>query len=176
MGRRRGLWPAVLVGLLSGVGAAWALPPLQAVHATAGVGMRVWWRPGSLLVAASGEPGAPFTYPLEINKKGTLPATLSGWTPLGETCAPRPEASMELDGETATAKVIGTPDRPALALVRGLRRVAAGPLGQAAEVCALFLGEADAIPGPELLVLWRIGEGPSQLRGLTVMRVPDTAR
>lgn len=176
MGRRWGLRALTLGCALLGAGAARALPPLEPVHATAGVGMRVWWRPGALMVAASGEPGAPFTYPLEINKKGTLPPTLSGWSPLGETCAPRPEAAIELDGEPAVAKVIGTPERPGLALTRGRRRVAAGPLGQAAEICALFLGEADGIPGPELMVLWRIGEGPSQLRGLTVMRVPDTAR
>ena len=161
------LWPPV---------AAHALPPLETVQATAGVGLRVWWRQGALMVAASGEAGAPFSYPLQPTKKGELPATLSGWSPLGETCALRPEATIELDGELATARVVGTADRPVLALVRGRRRVAAGALGQAAEICALFLGEADSIPGPELLVLWRIGEGAAQLRGLTIMRVPDTAR
>ncbi|MBL8617651.1 MAG: hypothetical protein JNM72_18735 [Deltaproteobacteria bacterium] len=155
---------------------AQALPPLEVLHSTAAEELHVWWRAGELMVAQSKAPGSPARWPLDPGRAGQLPAVLVGWTPVGQTCGAPPEARATLDGAPAVARVEGSAELPVITLSRDGARVAQGALGQPATVCAMALVEADAVPGPELLVLWRL-DGPSRpLRGLTVMRVPQTAR
>lgn len=155
---------------------AWALPPLEVLHTTAAEELHVWWRAGELMVAQSKAPGSAARWPLDPGRSGQLPEVLVGWTPIGQTCGAPPEARATLDGEPAVARVEGSAELPIITLSRAGARVAQGALGQPASVCAMALVEADGIPGPELLVLWRL-DGPSRpLRGLTVMRVPQTAR
>jgi len=166
---------AAALGCLWG-GPAWALPPLEVLHTTAAEELHVWWRAGELMVAQSKAPGSAVRWPLDPGRSGQLPAVLVGWTPFGQTCSTPPEARTTLDGAPAVARVEGSAELPVITLSRDGTRVAQGPLGQPATVCALTLVEADAVPGPELLVLWRM-DGPARtLRGLTVMRVPQTAR
>lgn len=152
------------------------LPPLVFVTDTAEPGLRAWWREGELLVAPTAASGRPGMRPLVGASPVPVPADLAAWTPLGLTCSSHPKSQFTLDGRAALLTVSGAWDKPMLELTVEDRMVAAAPLGRPASVCGVHVGQADSLPGPEVMVSWRFGEGANQLYGLSVFRVPETAR
>lgn len=153
-----------------------ATPPLVLAADVADAGLRVWWRVGDLLIGPpSGDP-RPGMRPLIGPAEVAIPVDLAGWSALGETCAATLSVTFPLDGEPATATAEGTWELPVIRLRSRGRVIAEAPLGRPGRVCEIAVGEADAVPGLEVLVTWRLGGGSSELRGLNIYRIPDTAR
>ena len=152
-----------------------AAPPLVVSVDEAETGLRAWWRDGELIVApAEGDP-RPAVRPLRSPVPVALPPDRSGWIDLLTGCSEGPPtAAMPVGDATAIAQA--TKDAATgtvrLTVRLGPRLVAEGALGRPAEPCSLHLGQADALPGYELMLGWRTEMG---LRGLTVFRVPETA-
>jgi len=152
-----------------------AAPPLVVSVDEAEAGLRAWWRDGELLVApAEGDP-RPAVRPLHSHVPVALPPDRSGWVDLLAACSEGPPtAAMPVGDATATAhaRKDSTTGVVQLTVRLGERLVAEGTLGRPAEPCSLHLGQADALPGYELMLGWRTAAG---LRGLTVFRIPETA-
>lgn len=155
-----------------------AAPPLLVAADLGEPGMKVWWRSGDLLTGSPAAAGRPGLRPLTTDGPITLPDDLSGWTPVGEDCAEPPTATGTIDKTEVRVSVIADPTAHQIVrLTAGEHILAENTLGRPATVCSVTLAEADALPGPEILVSWRVGEGtPAAIRGLTVFRVPETAR
>jgi hypothetical protein len=153
--------------------AARAAPPLVHAHdVVAQQGLEAWWRPGDLLLVATGPSGREAWRPLADDPSPhPAPPALPGWTRVGAACAPAPTAAFTLAGKPARAWISGPPAAPEVRVERDGVPVAAATLGQPASVCALHVGEADAVPGLEIVVTWTVGG----LQGLTVLRVPEVA-
>lgn len=154
-----------------------AAPPLVLAADVAETGLRAWWRPGELLVGQPAQPGQPGLRPLVSLTPMVLPQDLAEWATLGETCVTRPESSADLDGQRVQARVTTSGEGPVIQVVAGEKVLAENALGRPARICEVLLAEADALPGPEVLVAWRLElQTGDELRGLTVYRVPETAR
>jgi len=156
---------------------ALAAPPLMPAADVAEPGLQAWWKQGELLLGHPEQEGRPGLKPLVNLNPVVLPEDLAGWVRLGESCVPRPESSREVEGERLTASVTASTEGPVVQVLSGERVVAQNALGRPAQVCEVLLAEADAIPGPEVIVAWRMElAGQADLRGITVFRVPETAR
>lgn len=153
-----------------------ATPPLVLAADVAETGLRVWWRPGDLLIGPPAGDPRPGMRPLCGPAEVAIPTEISGWTALGATCPGVLAHTFNLDGEPATATPEGTWEAPVIRLRSKGRVIAEAPLGRPGRVCEIAVGEADAVPGLEVMVTWRLGEGASELRGLNIYRIPDTAR
>lgn len=152
-----------------------AAPPLVVSVDEAEAGLRAWWRDGELIVAPPDGDPRPAIRPLRSPAPVALPPDRSGWTDLLARCSDGPPiATMPVGDATATAEATTDTGTGTVRLtVRlGERLVAEGALGRPAKPCSLYLGQADALPGYELLLGWRTAAG---LRGLTVFRVPEMA-
>lgn len=176
-----GLAAAVLAGLHPPARAAL---PLVLVADVADLGLRAWWRPGELVLGKPDEAGRPGLRPLVSLAPVVLPVDLESWAALGEACVSRPESRAREDGARLRAQVLASAEGPVIQLLDGQELLATNALGRPAQVCDLLLAEADAMPGLEVIVSWRLelgGERPAEgggaeLRGYTVYRVPETAR
>ena len=154
-----------------------AEPPLVLAADIGDRSMQIWWRPGELLVGDPTSPSRPGLRPLVSDAPLILPEDLSVWTPVGETCQDTPRAEATLDGQLVTASIHTDPtQQQQVRLIASERLIAENTLGRPVQVCELRINEADSLPGPEVIVAWRFGEGEAQIRGLTVFRVPQTAR
>ncbi|MCK6504766.1 hypothetical protein L6R53_15400 [Myxococcota bacterium] len=155
-----------------------AAPPLVLAADVADEGLRAWWRAGELVVGKPDEAGRPGLRPLVSLAPAVLPEDLSTWAAVGETCVPHPESQADLEGQRVTARVLATAEGPVIQLVAGETLLAENAIGRPVRVCEVLLAEADAIPGLEVVVAWRMerAPGPGELRGFTVYRVPETAR
>ena len=139
--------------------------------------MQIWWRAGELLVGDPTSEARPGLRPLISDAPLILPEDLSGWTPVGEVCQEPPRAEATIDGQPVTASIHTDPTQQQLVrLIASERLIAENTLGRPVQVCEIRISEADPLPGPEVIIAWRFGEGESQIRGLTVFRVPLTAR
>lgn len=165
------------LAVLAGSPAA-AAPPLMPAADVADEGLRAWWRQGELVVGKPDQPGRPGLRPLASLAPTVLPDDLPTWATIGEDCVPRPESQADLEGQRVTARVLATAEGPVIQLLSGEQVLAENALGRPARVCEVLLAEADALPGLEVIVAWRMerAPGPGELRGLTVYRVPETAR
>lgn len=156
---------------------ALAALPLMPAADVAEPGLQAWWRPGELLLGHPDQEGRPGIKPLVGLTPLVLPEDLTAWVRLGETCVSRPESSREIDGSRLTASVTASAEGPVVQVQSGDRVVAQNALGRPAQVCEVLLADADTIPGPEVIVAWRMElTGQAELRGYTVYRVPETAR
>jgi hypothetical protein len=157
-----------------------AAPPLLVAADLGEVGMQTWWRQGELLAGNPQAEGRPGLRPLEdANERLTLPADLSGWTSIGSRCGALPTASTTLDGQKVTVSIVTDPiSQQIVRLAAADTILAENTLGRPAKICSIHIVEADRIPGPEILVSWRLGSGDpaTTVNGLTVFRVPETAR
>jgi hypothetical protein len=170
------LFLSLLPALLHGDTAS-AEPPLVLAADIGDRGMRIWWRPGELLVGDPASEVRPGLRPLISDAPLILPADLSAWTAVGETCQDPPRAEALLDGQPVTASIHTDPTQQQMVrLIAGDRLIAENVLGRPVQICELRIDEADPLPGPEIIIAWRFGEGEQQIRGLTVFRVPRTAR
>lgn len=151
--------------------AALAAPPLVVAVDEAEPGLRAWWREGELLVAPPAGDPRPGVRPLVGPAPVVLPQDLGGWTPLLGDCPERaPTAALPLGDETAMVDVTQTEHSLVLRVKVADRTVAEGSLGRPATPCSLHVGQADALPGYEVLLGWRTAAG---VHGLTVFRVPE---
>ena len=161
--------------LSSGIAAA--EPPLVLAADIGAQEMQIWWRPGELLVGDPNSESRPGLRPLLSDAPLSLPPDLSAWTPVGETCQQPPRAEATLDGQPVIASIHTDPtQQQRVRLIAGDRLIAESTLGRPVDVCEIRIDEADSLPGPEVIVAWRFGDGEQQIRGLTVFRVPKTAR
>jgi hypothetical protein len=152
---------------------AQALPPLLLAVDTADPGLRVFLRPGELLLAGPTGDDRAAVRPLAGPGPVPLPASLDGWSALHAPCDGALTAAFSRDGRPAEARLAVSPAAvEATVWVEG-RLVAQGALARPVTPCRLAVAEADALPGPEVIFTWT---GPGGVRGLTVWRVPDTAR
>ncbi|NOY25449.1 MAG: hypothetical protein GXP62_06205 [Oligoflexia bacterium] len=167
-----------LFALLVVCGVARATPPLVPAADVAEVGLHAWWRSGELVMGLPDREGRPGLRPLDSLVPVVLPDDLHEWAAVGETCVTRPESGGEIDGQRVLAKVRATAQGPVIELLAGDQVLAENALGRPAQVCEVLLVQADKLPGLEVIVAWRMELGPDQpgLRGLTVYRVPETAR
>lgn len=153
--------------------AALAAPPLVVAVDEAEPGLRAWWREGELLVAPPEGDPRPGVRPLVGPAPVVLPTDLAGWTPLLGECPERPPtAALPIGERTVTVGLTQTDQSLVLRMQIGERTVAEGALGRPAMACSLHVGQADALPGYEVLLGWRTAAG---VNGLTVFRVPETA-
>ncbi len=160
---------------------AQAAPPLVFVTDTAEPGLRTWWHEGDLLVAHALGDERPGIRPLADATPIPVPTTMNGWSALGETCATPPVADFDLDGTPARVIAEGDWTRPAVKVLVGDRVVAQAWLGRPARICEIAAGQLDTVPGPEIIVAWRLNgtqtpDQPTDVRGLTIFRIPATAR
>lgn len=157
-----------------------ATPPLLVAADLGEVGMQVWWRSGELLAGNPQAEGRPGLRPLEdASERLTLPTDLSGWTSIGGRCPEPPAARMTLDNQEVTVSLVTTPTSDQVVRLAAEGTILAeNTLGRPAAVCSIHLVEADRFPGPEILVTWRLdsGDPASTVNGLTVFRIPETAR
>ena len=155
-----------------------AAPPLLVAADIGEAGMMVWWRDGDLLAGSTTTDGRPGVRPLAQGQPLALPADLSGWKPLGQRCDDTPSAQATIDGNTVTVSIVTDPTAQQIVrLTTGEVTLAENTLGRPAKICSVHIGQADALPGQEVLVTWRLGEDPaSTINGLTVFRIPETAR
>lgn len=170
--------PALLPVLLLLSGVLLATPPLVPAADVADLELRAWWREGELVVGMPDQAGRPGMRPLESLAPIVLPDDLTGWAAVGEACVTRPESRADLEGQRVVARVTTAGEGPVIQLLAGRQVLAENALGRPARVCEVLLAQADALPGPEVIVAWRMElakDGP-ELRGLTVYRVPETAR
>lgn len=168
---------SVLMLLLSSSVTAQAEPPLVLAADIGAQGMMIWWRPGELLVGDPASSERPGLRPIISNAPLILPEDLSAWTAVGETCQDTPHAEATLNGQPVTVSIHTDPtQQQQVRLIASERLIAETPLGRPVQVCEIRLSEADPLPGPEVIIAWRFGEGDDQIRGLTVFRVPQTAR
>jgi hypothetical protein len=164
-----------LAPLSSGLAAA--EPPLVLAADIGAQEMKIWWRPGELLVGDPASEKRPGLRPLISDASLTLPTDLSAWTPVGETCQDPPRTEATLDGQPVIVSIHTDPTQQQLVrLIAGDRLIAENTLGRPVQVCEIRINEADPLPGPEVIIAWRFGEGAQEIRGLTVFRVPKTAR
>jgi hypothetical protein len=152
---------------------ALAAPPLVVAVDEAEPGLRAWWREGEVLVAPPAGDPRPGVKPLVGPAPIVLPDDLEGWTPLLGECPERPPtAALPVGGRTATVLVDASEKNVMLQVKLEDRVIAEGALGRPAVPCSLHIGQADALPGYEVLLGWRT---PAGVQGLTVFRVPETA-
>jgi hypothetical protein len=150
---------------------ALAAPPLVVAVDEAELGLRAWWREGELLVAPPDGDPRPGVRPLVGPAPVALPPDLQSWTPLLGECPERaPTAALPLGEQTAVVDVTSSEQSLVLHVKVGDRTVAEGALGRPATACSLHVGQADALPGYEVLLGWQTKAG---VRGLTVFRVPE---
>ena len=184
------LSPALLcLSLLRGV-AAQAPPPAPLVVAVDGASpqLQVWWRDGELRVLSQGHPPEPplaeeapldadaTQRPLEGTAAAGTPRAREGWTDLVPADCPQPgpvRSHLDQDGHRLEAHSSAAPDDLQVAVSVDGVTVAAAGLGRPAQACALFLGQADRLPGPELILIWQPTTGTSW--GLTVWHLPEAA-
>lgn len=162
--------------LLLFLSSALAVPPLVVAADLASPGLEVWWREGELLAGATEQPGRPGLRPLADLAPVALPADLSGWTRLGDPCPGNARDRAILHEATVDADVVGDSQAPVIRLHEGSRLVASAALGRPASVCAVRVVQADDLPGQEIVVVWRPLDRDSELRGLVVYHIPDSAR
>jgi hypothetical protein len=159
--------------LLAAASPAHALPPLLLAVDTADPGLRVFVRPGDLLLAGPTGDERPAVRPLLGPGPVPLPPSLDGWAALHAPCDGGTSAAFLRDGKPAEARLSVGPAAVEVAVLVEGRRVAEGALARPVSPCRLVVAEADALPGPEVIFTWT---GPGGARGLTVWRVPETAR
>ena len=168
---------SVMTAFLAWAGlSAAAAPPLVFVMDTAEPGLRAWWREGDLLLAPKEGDPRPAIRPLAGKASVVVPADMTGWTALGETCNDNPHVDVDLDGVAAQVVAEGPWAEPKVRLLVGERVLAQARLGRPARLCDAHAGQLDGLPGPEVVVAWRFGDGDEEVRGITVFRIPDTAR
>ena len=158
---------------------ALSAPPLMPVLDLAEPGVVAWWREGELLVGVPGREGRPGLRPLVDLSPITLPEDLTAFELLGADCAEGPvsSAAATIDGHPVRLEVTSAEGAPILRLLGQDDRVlATNTLGRPARICALRLVQADALPGLEAIVSWRTGEATAEVAGLSVFRIPETAR
>ena len=131
-----------------------------------------FWKKGHFFVGKPHEKGNPGIKPLQGHKPVQFPADLSTWTAVGETCQQEPKGVGQFGGSPIHALVAGDPMHPKIQLWMSNRPVAEALLGRPASVCSIHIGNADGIPGPEIITTWRTG-APNPTRGFTVFRVPE---
>lgn len=155
---------------------AGAVVPLLPAADVADVGLKAWWRAGELVVGMPDQPGQPGLRPLVSLEPTALPADLSAWAAVGEHCVTDPESRGLVGGSPYKARVVGSGEGPVVQLLRQDEVVAANALGRPARVCEVLLAEADALPGLELVVAWRmeLGTEGQELLGITVYRIPES--
>jgi len=156
---------------------AHAASPLLPAADVADIDLRAWWRQGELVVGLPEAPGRPGLRPLESLAPVMLPADLDAWAALGDSCVTRPESRLKVGERKLTARVTASAEGPVVQLLDGKQVVAVNALGRPALVCEVLLADADALPGPEILVAWRLevgDEAGGELRGFTVWRVPES--
>lgn len=155
---------------------AQAACPLVPAFETLDTALRAWWRPGELFVAPGAGDPRPGFFPLNSRLEGTAPPAGEGWRRLGERCDPAATATFTLQERPAVASLEGDWMAPILRVRVGERIAAELPIGHPAHLCALYVAEADATPGLEILVLWRNQAEVAVPQGISVYRVPDAAR
>jgi hypothetical protein len=156
-----------------------AAPPLLRAADMGEPGMQVWWQANDLLAGNPDAEGRPGLRPLVADSRLSLPVDLSAWSRIGETCTDEPSAQGTLHGVAVKVTVVTDPTaQQVVRLVTGETVLAENTLGRPATVCSIHLVEADNLPGPEILISWRLAAGTDEpmIQGLTVFRVPETAR
>lgn len=152
---------------------ALAAPPLVVAVDEAEPGLRAWWREGELLVAPPAGDPRPGVRPLVGPAPIVPPTELAGWTALHGECPERaPTAALPVGEHTATVNVEAAEQNLVVRLQLDERTIAEGALGRPARACSLHVGQADGLPGYEVMLGWQTAAG---VQGLTVFRVPETA-
>lgn len=157
--------------------AALAAEPLPLVVAadTAAADLSAWWRPGELVLQVRQHDQTTTVRPLAGPDPVAAPADWAGWSAVSpETCAgPSPtHPQAAVPASSATVHLLGE-EVPTLELRDGDVVRAVGSLGRPAVACALRVAEADALPGPEILLAWATPDGQHQ--GITVWHIPEAA-
>lgn len=160
--------------MLFWVTAANAATPLVPAAEVADQGLSAWWKAGDFIVGRPDAEDKPAVRPLIGPETTTLPASMEGWTPLGASCddeAPKADANW---GETKLNAAVSNADEanPAVELVVAGRLTVRQGLGKPARICALLIGESDPVPGPELIVAWRM----DKVHGFTIFHIPEAVR
>ncbi|MEC9390342.1 MAG: hypothetical protein VX944_09730 [Myxococcota bacterium] len=150
--------------------AASALPPLVVAADIAQPDLNAYYRPSELWVGVASGDNRPGICPLNDLEPRTLPVHLDQYTTLGDTCQTPPTHRTEFGGNRVVVTVAGDALHPIIRLSQNNRPIAESLLGRPATVCSVHLIEADATPGPELVVVWDI----DNVRGVTVYRVPES--
>ena len=149
-----------------------ALPPLITAADAAQPNLKSFWRPGVFWIGMPDKAGRPGMRPLVDTSSMVLPPSLESWTAIGETCQQPPAATSTFGGHPIEAVVAGDEMHPIIRLMRNDRPIADSLLGRPATICEIRIVEADAVPGPELIVAWRM-DGPYPVQGFTVYRIPE---
>ena len=155
-----------LIGLSSALGAT-ALPLVTDV---ADRQLGAWWRAGELMVGVEAEGIAlrPLVGPDPIS----LPQDLSAWQVIGASCADAPQATFTLGERVVVARAVGSAEQPRVQLVVDDEVRAEGSLAPPAVPCEIVVAQLDPLPGLEILVAWRAGDGDAVVRGLSIFRAP----
>ena len=149
-----------------------ALPPLVVAADVARPELRGFWKPGDFIVGLPQQQGRPGVRPLTGPEPILLPTDTQTWTPIGEDCDPAPKATGQFGGSPVAVVVIEDPTHPKVQMWMNERPIAEALLGRPSTVCNILIANADSVPGPELIISWRI-DSQKDLRGFTVLRIPE---
>ena len=149
---------------------AHALPPLVTAADIAQPGLQAYVKPGEFWVGMPENDARPGLRPLVDLKPRVLPLHLDAFTAVGATCQTTPTDTSSFGGLPLTASVGGDSIHPTIRVELEERPIAESLLGRPATICSVHLVQADEMPGPELIVAWRI----EAVRGFTVYRVPES--
>jgi hypothetical protein len=149
-----------------------ALPPLVVAADVARPDLQGFWKTGDFIVGLPHQQGRPGVRPLTGSEPILLPSDTQSWATVGQNCHPQPKATGQFGGRPVAVVVIEDPTHPRVQMWMNERPIAEALLGRPSTVCEILLANIDAVPGPEVLISWRI-DGQKDLRGFTVLKIPE---
>lgn len=157
------------------IAAANPLPLVMAADA-ASPDLEGWWRPGELVLRSGGATASHAVRPLLGPDPVPAPRDLHAWSPVLPPTCPGPSPVRAVQGTPPSGVDLHLEGEAEALLVQldvgGVVRAVAA-LGRPARACALWLVQADRLPGLEVMLAWETPDGAH--RGLTVWHVPEAA-
>ena len=166
-----------MFALLATLRVALASPlPLVMAADAASPDLEAWWRAGELVLRSGGPTASHAVRPLLGPDPVATPADLDGWSRVVPLTCPGPSPVRAVQGAPPAGvdlRLEGEADALTVHLAVNDEIRAVGALGRPARACALWLAQADRLPGLEVMLAWETPDGAH--RGLTVWHVPEAA-
>jgi hypothetical protein len=137
-------------------------------------GLDLYWKEGQIMVVSQSNKTAYYPFGSPPQKLQPLPSSFDDWKQLESTCVP--------DQKSISSKVI-TRDVEFTAEAKSTdigiqvqwsmkdNVLSDGMIMQQAIPCGIYILQADALEGLEIIVVWKF---EPKLEGITIFRIPDT--
>ena len=144
--------------------------PLVEAGEWVGTDWDIWWTKQKLVIADKGNDTGKL--PLEGYRNSTFSKN-ENWTLLNKSCDGKTDNLIKLSDNDAKIQVQNLNNRLTIDISINETIVAQTLMARPMTLCALMVREADALPGPEMIIIWKIDEKTS---GLTIFRIPETIK